>query len=122
MSQRERVQAVLEDLCSQPHSPDRARHIRVLRAIFEEIRLMERRLEAIDPVMREDAFVRPLADVEREYILAAVRKCGSISAAATALDVAPATVYRHLANCTAEERASVNYRGGRSDPLKARAV
>lgn len=94
--QRERLQAVLEDLCSQPHSPERERLIRVVRAVFAEIRVLEDRLRILDP---EGAAVplRPLAEVERDQILSALRRLGTVAAASQALGISPATIYRKLA-------------------------
>ncbi len=114
MSQRERIQAVLEDLASQPHSPDRERHIRVLRAIFEEIRLLEMRIIEQDPATIAAYVIRPMADVEREHVLRAVRKTGSVQLAAEALDMGPATVYRHLARSSTSELEGIKYRGARA--------
>lgn len=123
MKQRERLQAVIEDLTTSPvRSPDRERDIRICRAMFEEIRLLEQRIIAIDPATVKLADLRPLEDVVREHILAAVRATGSPKEAAETLDIGLATVYRVMGKASKTELEGIKYRGVAVGAFKKEAV
>ena len=113
--QHERLKSVIDDVASDSHSPDRERLIRVCRAVREELRLLEQRIVAQDPATIAAHAVRPLAEVEHEHVLAAVRAMGSVSAAALALGVGTATVYRHLQRASKPDLEGIEYRRGGAD-------
>lgn len=94
--QRERLQAVLEDFAALPQSPERERLIRVMRAIFTEIKILEDRIREQDPAVSSAMTAISLGEAAHRHVLAAVRTFETVGKAALALKISEGTVYRHL--------------------------
>jgi hypothetical protein len=99
----ERLADVIEDLGNR-EGLGAQRVTRLALAMQEEVRILVARIDGLDPVQVVQTGIRPMADLERDAILHAVRTLGNAALAAHALDLAPATVYRKLKQYAAESR------------------
>ena len=91
-----RLEALIAELAEQNAPPSLTTCLRIASACRADLWALAERLNAVDPVTRPHVEIRPLAVVEREAIERAMRQLGDVEAAARALEISPATIYRRL--------------------------
>lgn len=101
-----RLAALINELTEQDAPPSLTTCLRIAKACQDDIEEMRCRVDAIDPVTRPHFEIRPLALLEREAIETAMRQLGSVEAAAAALQIGPATIYRRLREWRVEAPAT----------------